>query len=330
MTELSEEQIAIIARNRILALERLAASKRKLQEESILCKSAKIAELESTKSKVVISKRSKIKFQLCSPTSFNIYGGQHLDSLLRKYTGCFYDIKEKTWRLPLSHYREILSQLDEEDRPEEANKIPEETLRVFENPKTAEVNFDLKYLDAPIRNTLYPFQKEGIKMALSKKGRVILADDMGLGKSIQAIAISLYYRLEWPLLVITPASMTATWHEQLKRWLVASIDPQDISVVYDGKGSLDGTVNVISYDLAVKFSDIIKAKKFKVIIADESHAFRNSSTKRAKFIVPVLKKASRVILLSGTPALSRPIELLTQIQAVAPKLFPNLFNYGIR
>lgn len=40
--------------------------------------------------------------------------------------------------------------------------------------------------------------------------------------------------------------------------------------------------------------------------------------------------AKRVILLSGTPAMSRPAELYTQIQAVRPSLFPRFHDFGTR
>jgi len=44
----------------------------------------------------------------------------------------------------------------------------------------------------------------------------------------------------------------------------------------------------------------------------------------------LLKQAARVILLSGTPALSRPMELYNQISAVNPKLFPSFHAYALR
>ncbi|KHN80273.1 Putative SMARCAL1-like protein [Toxocara canis] len=42
------------------------------------------------------------------------------------------------------------------------------------------------------------------------------------------------------------------------------------------------------------------------------------------------KKALRVILLSGTPALSRPVELFSQIRIIDPKIFPNFRDFAIR
>lgn len=115
--------------------------------------------------------------------------------------------------------------------------------------------------------------------------------------------------------------------QQIKRW-VPSIPPDQIRVVYDGKGRLDGKANVLSYDLAVKL--LPNTRKFGVVIADECHALKNSESKRSKVLVPIIRSCSRVILLSGTPALSRPSELYPQIQAVSPTLFPKFFDFGKR
>jgi len=42
------------------------------------------------------------------------------------------------------------------------------------------------------------------------------------------------------------------------------------------------------------------------------------------------KRANRIILLSGTPALSRPAELFSQIKMIDPKIFPYYKNYASR
>lgn len=46
--------------------------------------------------------------------------------------------------------------------------------------------------------------------------------------------------------------------------------------------------------------------------------------------VCIRQAAKRVILLSGTPAMSRPAELYTQILAVRPTLFPRFHDFGVR
>ena len=54
---------------------------------------------------------------------------------------------------------------------------------------------------------LYDFQKDGIKFGLERKGRILLADEMGVGKTVQAIGIALLYKEEWPVLIICPSSL---------------------------------------------------------------------------------------------------------------------------
>ncbi|KAF6167225.1 hypothetical protein GIB67_029863 [Kingdonia uniflora] len=67
-----------------------------------------------------------------------------------------------------------------------------------------------------------------------------------------------------------------------------------------------------------------------IIIADESHFLKNAQAKRTSSSIPVLQKAQYVILLSGTPALSRPIELFKQLEALYPAVYNNIHYYGNR
>jgi hypothetical protein len=57
-----------------------------------------------------------------------------------------------------------------------------------------------------------------------------------------------------------------------------------------------------------------------VVVADESHLLKSYTAQRTKAIVPLLKAAQRALCLSGTPALSRPAELYTQISALVPNV----------
>jgi len=216
------------------------------------------------------------------------------------------------------------------NKPSPEGQIPQSVLNLFAKPTTVNDSkpINLNCIDSGLLDSLYPFQREGIQMAIARNGRIILADDMGLGKSIQALGIVAYYRLEWPLLIITPASMVASWYEQVQRWL-PTVPVDRIVVAFDSKTDLFGIVNITSYDLATKLLPTCTVR-FKVIIADECHALKNCESKRSKTLVPILQDAGRAILLSGTPALSRPMELYPQIQAVQPKLFPKFFGFGRR
>ncbi|VDL98289.1 unnamed protein product [Schistocephalus solidus] len=192
--------------------------------------------------------------------------------------------------------------------------------------------------------SLMPFQRDGVRLGLQRGGRILLADDMGLGKTLQGLAIAAAFRSEWPLLIVTPSSVRFTWREQILRWLGGplNIHRSDIDVVCSARAfTTDDYLNprqgpslitVLSYDLlsrcAAKLSEF---PPFGVVIMDESHFLKNFKTARTKAAMPMLKAAKRVILLTGTPALSRPVELFPQITAVRPSLFKGGFHeFGLR
>ena len=53
--------------------------------------------------------------------------------------------------------------------------------------------------------------------------------------------------------------------------------------------------------------ELLAAQKFRMVIVDESHYIKNSKAKRTKAVMSILEPSERVILLTGTPALSRSI-----------------------
>ena len=60
---------------------------------------------------------------------------------------------------------------------------------------------------------------------------------------------------------------------------------------------------------------------------DESHYLKSKTTKRVKHISPILKKAKRVLLLSGTPVTNKPVELFTQLAIICPFIAGKYQNY---
>lgn len=50
-------------------------------------------------------------------------------------------------------------------------------------------------MPAPLRNALLPFQTEGVRFGLARHGRVLIADEMGVGKTVQALALAACYQV---------------------------------------------------------------------------------------------------------------------------------------
>jgi SNF2 family DNA or RNA helicase len=67
--------------------------------------------------------------------------------------------------------------------------------------------------------TLYPYQRAGLVYALRRFGRVLLADEMGCGKTMQAVALIATALETGPVLVLCPAAVRPMWMFELDRWL---------------------------------------------------------------------------------------------------------------
>ncbi|CAL4069544.1 unnamed protein product, partial [Meganyctiphanes norvegica] len=112
------------------------------------------------------------------------------------------------------------------------------------------------------------------------------------------------------------------WKNSVVRWL-SSVNEYDVVVVSTGKDEFkNAQVVVISYDLLNKKKKEIEAFRFNAAIFDESHYMKNYKSARYKAAQPIMQRVKCLVLLSGTPALSRPIELFTQISAIDRKIFP--------
>ncbi|XP_078117856.1 SWI/SNF-related matrix-associated actin-dependent regulator of chromatin subfamily A-like protein 1 isoform X1 [Sander vitreus] len=275
---------------------------------------------------------------LVSPTKFEVDVGYHVDVIaaFKQMPTKNYDMKTRKWSFSIEDYKSLLDILGGIVAVE-VEPLPRAVVQAFSSrfdgteARSLDIpEADLSSIDPSLTCSLMPFQREGVNFAVSKQGRVLLADDMGLGKTVQAICIAAYYRSEWPLLVVAPSSVRFTWAEAFRRWL-PSLSPDRINVVVKAKDNLrSGLVNIISYDLLSRMDKQQPGNPFNVLIMDESHFLKNMKTARCKAALPLLKAAKRVILLSGTPAMSRPSELYTQILAVRPTLFPRFHEFGMR
>ena len=71
-------------------------------------------------------------------------------------------------------------------------------------------------VDIPLKRELFTFQKTGVQYILDKK-RLIIGDQMGLGKTGQAIA-ALAATGAYPALIICPASLRLNWQREIEIW----------------------------------------------------------------------------------------------------------------
>ena len=262
---------------------------------------------------------SKVVTATCSLTSatrFEVVASYHapLIDLFKQLASAQYRASDRTWTFALAEHDLLLQKARGLAPGVLVTPLPANILATFLRPSTADPStIDLNQVEAHLLDQLMPFQREGVQYGVSRKGRVLIADDMGLGKTVQALALASYYRAAWPVLVVAPSSMRFAWQAAVLRWL-PTVGPQDISVITSGKDFIgDSQVVVISYDLLKKKGDELARKDYQFVILDESHMVKDAKSGRYKAVEPLARGAAYLVLLSGTPALSRPIELYAQV-----------------
>lgn len=169
-------------------------------------------------------------------------------------------------------------------------------------------------------------------------------------QTIQSIASMSVFHRDWPLLVLTPSGARYHWESEFRNWLGVDgqavrnakaqakndedvtphskvdgdsgfelLENSEIHVLTNSKADVfpnhDTRVVICSYGLAPMLIENgrIRPEMFGSAIADESHMLKNMKSKRTKLLVPILSSCKRCVLLSGTPALAKPVELWPQL-----------------
>lgn len=170
---------------------------------------------------------------------------------------------------------------------------------------------------------LRPFQRAGVNYALRTR-RTFIADDMGTGKTVQALAAVLAADA-FPVVVVCPQSMKLAWRDHVRGPTPGAPDGwlpgRKVRVLSGRKPQprlLNGAdVAVINYDVLEGWLSALKAFRPKTLILDESHYVKSSKAKRTKATKALAKRVPRdglVMMLTGTAIKNRPIEYASQLE----------------
>ena len=187
-------------------------------------------------------------------------------------------------------------------------------------------------IDIPLKRKLFPYQQKGVAYALQKQ-RLIIGDQPGLGKTGQAIATILAAD-KFPCLIICPSSLKINWQREWEIWTnkkARVIDPAIARYMdrWIESGMID--VFIVNYESLKKYfvADINKGKDekltlkqivfnkkkdlFKSVIVDESHRCKDLKTQQTKFVKGICQDKEWILLLSGTPVVNKPKDLVPQL-----------------
>jgi len=198
-----------------------------------------------------------------------------------------------------------------------AVKKQDRTLLPLPEIKTFDVDWN-KYSTRPP----YNFQKLGINW-LMNKSHGILGDEMGTGKTTQAIIAATELNLS-KVLVICPNTLKLNWKKEIE-----CIDPNAIISVYDKTCNPNAKWIIVNYDKIFKIEKELKALKPKLLIGDEAHLVKSGKkAKRAACFSKIATKCPRVWLLTGTPIANKPIDFYNLLKICKHELGNNKEIYG--
>ncbi|MFT6778374.1 MAG: superfamily II DNA or RNA helicase [Paraglaciecola sp.] len=202
--------------------------------------------------------------------------------------------------------------------------------------QTGKVENQVSKVMASARVDMNPHQVDAACFALQSplsKG-VLLADEVGLGKTIEA---SLVIAQKWAerkrhILLVVPASLRKQWNQELQDKFELPSVVLDSKVVTElkKKGHIrpfeqEDNIVICSYDYAARQSDRLKRVDWDLVVFDEAHKLRNiykkNAAKKANAVVDATAHADNRVLLSATPLQNNLMELYGLSKVIDPHFF---------
>jgi superfamily II DNA or RNA helicase len=173
-----------------------------------------------------------------------------------------------------------------------------------------------------LRVSLRGYQEFGARFALAQR-RVILGDEMGCGKTVEAIAALAHLRAEGAthFLVIAPASVLINWmrevdaHSALRSYRLHGPDRDANTRAWAARGG----VGVTTFEV-VRSLDLPPRLKLGMLVVDEAHYVKNPDTLRSTAVRFWTDRVERVLFLTGTPMENRVEEFRNLVGYLRPEL----------
>ena len=248
------------------------------------------------------------------------------------------------WKAPMSALDEVLEAFPNAPKSDKLRDILKrrEELRTKSRAMVNTREFDLGGFGNG--KEMMPFQKAGLEFMELTKGRMLLADEAGTGKTIQIMSYLQLHPEIRPAVIVCPASIKFNWRNEINAWMTRG---DKVQVANRGaipkptkKGKVDsdiaftGDILIINYDILGKWAERIAAREPKFIAFDESHLLKNRNAGRTRVAKEIVQSLNipHVIEATGTPVLNRPAELYSQLHILNPKAYPedglHFINYA--
>ena len=145
--------------------------------------------------------------------------------------------------------------------------------------------------------------------------RAFLADEQGLGKTVEALA-TLEADDAYPAVVVCPASLKLNWRREIEHWL-----PHRSVTVVSGTGGVAeaADITVINYEIVHAHRVRLSLRRPRALVLDESHYVKNPRAKRTQAVRKLAESLTEDALrlaLTGTPVMNHAEELIAQLRVI--------------
>lgn len=177
-------------------------------------------------------------------------------------------------------------------------------------------NYKISPNAIPLALPLRPHQVQFGNM-FSQMKRMLLADKMGLGKTLSGIALLSEPEMR-PAIVIVPSHLCTQWDREFKRFM-----PGVTTHVIRGFKNYELPkidVLITSYNRLAPWQDTLLSKDFnyKTLILDEVHELRHWGTGKRQLCAQISRKVENCAGLSGTPIYNQGNEIWSVLDVIKP------------
>ncbi len=180
-----------------------------------------------------------------------------------------------------------------------------------------------------MKSVPYSFQIRGVRAMCRMGGKVLNADEAGLGKSIESL---MYMERNspgvWPAVVVCPAGLKWNWEREALThmgWKVEVLEGTGARKIRSRK-----RIFVINYDILKHWVGALQELRPGLVVGDEVQMVSNWQCQRARAFRRLCKDVKHLLMLSGTPLTNKPAELWHVLHILRPEQFPNFYSYASR
>lgn len=178
-----------------------------------------------------------------------------------------------------------------------------------------------------------PWQLVGIR-DLAYRHSFLLADDMGLGKSLQALTvfgIDVHMGLAHSCIIVCPPTLIGNWcheivkHTRFKYMVLDGTPAKRAGILSEFADIVEPKILVTNYEKIVKHVKELNALRFDAGIFDEAHYIKGHKSQRTKACHALVN--GRSMLLTGTPMLGHVSDLWGLLHKIDPNETPKYWTF---